>query len=232
VNLDEEDDEWFSDFLGTDSDIDFLPEAVEPASASASRKDVRRRKALIRWPPHGLDYGLDHYGSRSGEELPDQLVLPNVRIFVHSNLGNDDVTAPERIPENDDASEPEQAASIHEVGSDQSQTPTDGETTKPRQASRGPITDIRKSTTGETVLARQAAEMVSLMHHACFWGHPAGFGADRVKIVRVPSSKKPSPDETVATPAENQDSTDLGVENDVAKWFADILQAKKNEQGK
>jgi pimeloyl-ACP methyl ester carboxylesterase len=232
VNLDQEDDEWYSDFLGTDSDIDFLPEAVEPTSASGARKDVRRRKALIRWPPHGLDYSLDHFGSRSGEELPDQLVLPDVRIFVHSNLANDDATALERIPESDDASESEQAASLQEVESDQSQTSTDGEATKLRHSSRGPITDIRKSTTGETVLARQGAEMVSLMHHACFWGHPAGFGGDRVKIVRVPFLKEPSLGETIATQVESRDSVDLDVEIDAAKWFADILQIKQKEQVK
>ncbi|EDN10070.1 predicted protein [Histoplasma mississippiense (nom. inval.)] len=41
---------------------------------------------------------------------------------------------------------------------------------------------------GETILARQGAEMVSLMRNACFWGREKGYAEERVKAVSIPLS--------------------------------------------
>ncbi|RJE18782.1 hypothetical protein PHISCL_08883 [Aspergillus sclerotialis] len=70
-----------SDFVGNytpnaDMDQDVLP---DPADI---RKGMRRRKSLSRWPPFGLDFGLDPtYPSRKGVGRLE-MTLPWIRVFT------------------------------------------------------------------------------------------------------------------------------------------------------
>lgn len=62
--------------IDADMDSDALP---DPADI---RQGMRRRKSLSRWPPFGLDYGLDSdYPSRLGIGRLE-MVLPWVRVFT------------------------------------------------------------------------------------------------------------------------------------------------------
>lgn len=76
---DEEDANEFWDVYsssGADMDVDALP---DPADI---RKGMRRRKSLSRWPPFGLDYGLD--GAPPTKEGIGRLemALPWVRVYT------------------------------------------------------------------------------------------------------------------------------------------------------
>lgn len=64
---------------------------------------------------------------------------------------------------------------------------------------------------GETVLAQQAAEMVSVMRKACFWGRERGFAQDRVQMVSVESGSGDA------------------VERDVGGWFRDVFGMEDGE---
>lgn len=60
---------------------------------------------------------------------------------------------------------------------------------------------------GSTVLSQQGEEMVSVMRRACFWGREKGVGEQRVTLTRV-----------------NRE-----VEEEVGKWFGDVLDGKMDE---
>lgn len=257
-----EDEEWYSNLFATDPDVDMLPEGVESPQSPSSDKDVRRRKSLSRWPPYGLDYGLESYGLKTGPPLSDRLVLPDVRIFVHDDIAHDGLLDADAIlggqvisrspsrwettsyDESSSAAGQTQTESTTETPSESTTEtdtdPKDEDTGKPRRAPRGSLGDVSKSMAGDTVLARQGAEMVSLMHHACFWGHPSGFGEDRVRMVRVPhsaeqiadtsspsSSSSSSPGAPAAPAQSARDEEAMFTEKIAGKWFHHVFQEKK-----
>ncbi|KAJ5923241.1 hypothetical protein N7454_008486 [Penicillium verhagenii] len=56
---------------------------------------VRRRKALCRWPPHGLDYGLNNEPGIGPDHGIDRLevTLPWVRVFLNGPAGSTEIAA-------------------------------------------------------------------------------------------------------------------------------------------
>ncbi|KAL1960113.1 hypothetical protein VTO42DRAFT_285 [Malbranchea cinnamomea] len=232
----EEDDDWYSQTLADEAlDVDMVPEQVDEersrASTLSSRR-VRRRKVLARWPPHGLDYGLDAYSANPFSESPvsEKLVLPPVRIFVHGNPMHEDAPPTEAETEEDTL-----AATVERIKLDDHQhepsLPTaesDGKYAISKSR-RGSIADVAKSTTGETVLARQGAEMVSLMHNACFWDHPVGFAEQRVRLVQVPFptvEDKGAQKTTEPEPADNKEDV-YSIEKQAGEWFAEVLRPEE-----
>ena len=122
---------------------------------------VRRRKALSRWPPYGLDYGASGAGSSSRLGIGRlQITLPWVRIYARN-----------------DAAAHGRQMSVSGSGS--------------------------KS---ETVLARQADEMVSVMRRACFWARERGYGVERVQLIPVDS-----------------DVSSTAVEDSAGEWLQNLL---------
>ncbi|EEP76252.1 predicted protein [Uncinocarpus reesii 1704] len=159
-------------------------EATRNVSESA-KHFIRRRKTLARWPPVGSDYGaFSNTGYKNGAS--NTVVLPNVRIFVHSNL-----TPAEAHPHADSAdtlhSKLEKMAldSDSSAASENSEVPSTTNHQSRQSSPRGSLPDVKKIGE-ETVLAAQGAEMVELMRSACFWGREKGFGESRVKLIRVP----------------------------------------------
>lgn len=69
-------------------------EEEEERNASSDTPDdekvIRRLKSLLRWPPYGLDYGLDGSSASSSSQGIGQLQLrlPWVRLFARSDPGN------------------------------------------------------------------------------------------------------------------------------------------------
>ncbi|KAL1983013.1 hypothetical protein VTN96DRAFT_560 [Rasamsonia emersonii] len=161
-------------------DMFMLPdeEMAAASTATASAEDdeerpMRRRKALSRWPPYGLEDGVsapswENYGIRRLE-----VTLPWVRLFASGPAGGSSV----------------------EAGAESSPNSGGGETEgTPRR---------RRSSNERTVLARQAEEMVSVMRRACFWGREKGYGERRVELSWTPkmSSAGNEPEPKLKSPA-------------------------------
>jgi hypothetical protein len=117
---------------------------------------TRRRKALSRWPPYGLDYGLSGGNwSGPGDGIRRlEVCLPYVRIFAGEGV--------DLLVEGESRSE--------------------GQGSLSRKGGKG---NGKEESVGSTVLARQAEEMVSAMQRACFWGREKGFGERRVVLSRA-----------------------------------------------
>ncbi|GIK06974.1 hypothetical protein Aspvir_002627 [Aspergillus viridinutans] len=156
--------------LETDLLSDPDPDAksrIDPADASfgIQGRAIRRRKALSRWPPYGLDYGLSaspryHIYNQGIKRL--EMALPNIRLFV-------------RASENETETETEQPDSL------------------PASAGGGKRQGPRHSrkTQRRSILAHQADEMVDVMRRACFWGREKGYGESRVTLAQVASGRWP-----------------------------------------
>ena len=230
----EEEDAWYAELLADEEpDLDLHPEQVDEEAggrtSSAPLKTVRRRKVLARWPPFGLDYGLDSYGANPDAPVtdPKPLALPPVRIFVHGDVKSEGastaVQQEDQVAANLEATKLDDEAAVPALGSTAAEDANrsaerEQQTTKPRP--RGPIAEVAKSTTGETVLARQGAEMVSLMHHACFWGRPLAYGEERVQLVQGPST----------VPGEEVKEEDYWIERQAGEWFWGVLDDTGGEQ--
>ncbi|KAF3484353.1 uncharacterized protein GIQ15_03677 [Arthroderma uncinatum] len=158
-------------------------------------KPVRRRKVLSRWPPSGLDYGLEAYESQNRWVKREETVLPDVRIFVHDRdieaIGQkencDDVTSSVEEKEGDDLSAQMQAINLDECHTEHqhtSQRPQSGRGPQSSSRFRGSLRNIGRIS-GDTVLARQGKEIVSLMRNACFWGREKGAAERCVKLVPI-----------------------------------------------
>lgn len=75
--------------------------------------------------------------------------------------------------------------------------------------------DRKANNIQETVLARQADEMVSVMRRACFWGREAGHGEKRVRLTRLRSG------------ALTYDSADdLSVVTEAGEWLRTAIEGK------
>ncbi|KAF4151138.1 hypothetical protein CNMCM6936_001612 [Aspergillus lentulus] len=148
-----------------DSETDLLSDPdlnsksrIDPTDASISfqGRAIRRRKALSRWPPYGLDYGSSvspryHIYNQGIKRL--EMALPNIRLFIRAHENENEQPDP---------------------------VPASGGDGK-RQGPRHPRKPPRRS-----VLAQQADEMVDVMRRACFWGREKGYGESRVTLAQVP----------------------------------------------
>ncbi|KAI9372456.1 hypothetical protein BJX61DRAFT_533953 [Aspergillus egyptiacus] len=155
---------------------------------------VRRRKALSRWPPFGLDYGTSGPPRRYSHDPVEKLevTLPRVHIFT-----------PQGSEENRDAS----SASLDPHGGSETEN-------HPRKSS----STRRRRGRNETVLARQAAEMASAMCRACFWGRQMELAGERVTLSSVPGpsgSELDSPD--------GLGRVGDGITWSAAKWLGEML---------
>ncbi|KAL1877301.1 hypothetical protein Plec18167_004990 [Paecilomyces lecythidis] len=161
----------------------------------AEMRPVRRRKALSRWPPYGLDYGLSADSWMSPTLRRSEVILPWVRVYVPA----------------EDASEPEEVILDFEslgIG-DEPSTEHRGRRTRRHRW---------KPSAENTVLENQAMEMVSVMHRACFFGREKGFGQNRVKLVRIPAPGVSALDESL-----NPGCATKAVEEEAGRWLSGVL---------
>ncbi|KAK2806709.1 hypothetical protein FQN50_005703 [Emmonsiellopsis sp. PD_5] len=188
-----------------DLDLDLIP-APTPEELDIDQmvpeKPIRRRKALSRWPPYGLEYN-DRPGVKSSGLWGSKPNLPHVRIFVHSNfppeVGDEVPSLPpsegneangEAVPgytTNDDTNKRAEGETETPDKNTSGQEGLNGAAQSPPRPRRPRTQRIRSlEADGETVLARQGAEMVSLMRNACFWGREKGYGEKSVRVVTIP----------------------------------------------
>ncbi|KAL4933741.1 uncharacterized protein BDV17DRAFT_66815 [Aspergillus undulatus] len=143
-----------------------LSEDPEESKGQDHAPPTRRRKALSRWPPYGLDYGTDGPPERYSRQPIERLevTLPWVRLFTHTN---------------------EHAKEKTHSASTSSSSPSSEENELEHKPPG------RRRNQNDTVLFHQANEMVDVMRRACFWGKEKGFGEERVTLssVSIPSTK-------------------------------------------
>ncbi|KAG5294425.1 hypothetical protein I7I48_10931 [Histoplasma ohiense] len=197
-----------------DLDLDLIPppQLDLDSDSSDSEKPTRRRKALSRWPPYSLEYS-DRPGVESLGPWDGKPNLPHMQIFVHSNLPFEPV--PELARELRPKGKAEgEISSQSGNGTRNTLSSRAGDVFKKVGVSgefgSDPLTEEKAScfasptmlpprrprpsrkrtleADGETILARQGAEMVSLMRSACFWGREKGYAEERVKAVPIPLS--------------------------------------------
>ncbi|PGH01674.1 hypothetical protein GX51_05120 [Blastomyces parvus] len=254
-------------FQGLDLDLIPPPPPDLDSDITDLEKPVRRRKALSRWPPYGLEYN-DRPGVKSSGLWESKPNLPHVRIFVHSDFAFDPLSesppelAPEGKLEADNfttASQPRDGDHSHlasrssdvsgqveessELDSDARTEESASKSTSATARPRRPRTSRKRTleADGETILARQGAEMVSLMRNACFWGREKGYAEGRVKAVSIPLSssstvsvdlqevklEKPGNDREGAERCIHQLSS---VEEHAGRYFYDTLE--RDSKGK
>ncbi|KAL5048066.1 hypothetical protein BDW71DRAFT_178761 [Aspergillus fruticulosus] len=126
---------------------------------------ARRRKALSRWPPYGLDYGNSGPPGRHSRQPIKRLdvTLPWVRIFAFAEQGSKASTSTSTNHP------PTPISQVSEVES----APERKAPTK------------RRRTRNDTVLSHQATEMVDVMRRACFFGREKGLGEKRVTLSSI-----------------------------------------------
>ncbi|EAW06576.1 uncharacterized protein ACLA_082670 [Aspergillus clavatus NRRL 1] len=88
------------DFSTTPSDRNSDPEFAVEANIENERRPIRRRKALHRWPPYGLDYGVSgsSYSRAYNQGIKRlEVALPRINIFVgdDKNERGDPTPAPD-----------------------------------------------------------------------------------------------------------------------------------------
>ncbi|ODH45321.1 hypothetical protein ACO22_00199 [Paracoccidioides brasiliensis] len=249
-------------FQGLDPDL--VPPPVNlDSDPEMLENPVRRRKALSRWPPYGLEH-TERPGVKPAGLWSTKPNLPHVRIFVHSNLASGPELDP--APESDVdifantafsagdkkwwtvsnfgvgnlASQVEEQMEPDCGPSTEEDVPIPTSPSSCSQRSRIP----RKRTLeddGETVLARQGGEMVSLMRNACFWGRERGYAEERVRYVTIPLSSSSAlshdPSTTELGRRENGGNGTEGytsdfpsVEERAGRYFFDILERKPGKK--
>ncbi|KAL4882100.1 hypothetical protein BJY04DRAFT_217791 [Aspergillus karnatakaensis] len=170
---------------------------------------VRRRKALSRWPPYGLDYGSSGPRERYSREPVEKLEveLPWVRIFTpRSSVQGTTTTTPAEAGLEGIASEAETAE----------QPDTFGTRRK------------RKMHQPATVLAHQAAEMVDVMRRACFFGRERGVAEGRVTLAYSSPASGPGAGLVSVSEAADWDVTESERSpEEVAKVETDLVGAVK-----
>ncbi|OJD27457.1 hypothetical protein ACJ73_01147 [Blastomyces percursus] len=237
-----------------DLDLDLItPPPLDLDSNFADpEKPIRRRKALSRWPPYGLEYN-DRPGVKSVGLWGGKPNLPHVRIFVHSNFPFEPLSEspPELAPEGKveadiftTASQPGNgdrnpltsraggaSVQVEESREFDSDAGTEESTSKSISARpRRPRTP-RKGTLeadGETILARQGAEMVSLMRNACFWGREKGYAEEKVKAVSIPLSSS----STVSVGPQEDELDRRGNDRKGAESCIDQLSSVEEQAGR
>ncbi|OJD17199.1 hypothetical protein AJ78_02692 [Emergomyces pasteurianus Ep9510] len=250
-----------------DLDLDLIPPPPLDMDSDSTdpEKPVRRRKALSRWPPYGLEYN-DRPGAKSLGLWAGKPNLPHVRIFLHSNftfeleqesaseltsetnMNLETLTTAYETWGEDGSASDSRADDMSvdtegriEFGNDSSTEETGTKpvlsTTRPRR----PRTPRKRTleADGETILARQGAEMVSLMRNACFWGREKGYAEERVKAVTIPLSSSTGPQSPEGGGLERPEKSSKGaegfmdefpsVEEQAGRYFYDILSRENGE---
>ncbi|EED22039.1 conserved hypothetical protein [Talaromyces stipitatus ATCC 10500] len=154
----------------------------------------RRRKALSRWPPYGLDTGNDGGGRGFTKSTRLQINLPWMKFFA-------------RLGSNKDVPMPFQS-----LESVTNSNENDGPSPKHR-------TSRRSATENNSVLATQAKDMVSVMRRACFWGEDAGNGEERVTLRNVTRTTTADHNEQLQLTDPNY----LETVHESANWFKEMM---------
>lgn len=204
-------------------------------------RPIRRRKAISRWPPYGLDYqmsGERRIVSGAGASRTVKIELPWVRLFVHSNKPD-----PEQKNDPSGASEDSEITrGVEKLDLDASPSGETDSTPAPEGRNGGRRSRKRPTEAGlaeESVLAAQGVEMVSLLHAACFFGREKGFGEERAKLIRmpIPGEQDISPSEhdlrlndrngeAFSGTAESTATSEDSVAKQAGEWFREILGGK------
>ncbi|KMQ48085.1 Alpha/Beta hydrolase fold [Trichophyton rubrum] len=196
-------------------------------------KPVRKRKVLSRWPPSGLDYGLEAYEAQNRWVKREETVLPDVQIFVR----DEDLYA-EELENQDKATSLDgsintqmEALKLDGYSNGREMGQNSQSKSKPRATTRfrGSLRDIG-SINGNTVLARQGKEMVSLMRNVCFWGRKQEAAEQCVKLVPM----LPPDADHIAGSSGNETAYSAPnevrpVEVQAGHRFMEILQESKQE---
>ncbi|RHZ45995.1 uncharacterized protein CDV56_103477 [Aspergillus thermomutatus] len=89
----------------SETDLPRVPESkstVDPVDATIQGRTIRRRKALSRWPPYGLDYGSSaspHYHMHNYGIKRLEMALPKTRLFVRAREDEHADPAPAPAPD-------------------------------------------------------------------------------------------------------------------------------------
>jgi acetyl esterase/lipase len=192
-----------------DDEVTTSTESATDTSQDKSRP-MRRRKALSRWPPYGLDYGA------SGPSWADygirrlQVTLPWVRLFAR---GDASVTETEASASNE---------ANPDSGVDEVET-----TARKRRASAS-----CKGRSEGTIMSRQAEEMVSAMRRACFWGREKGYAERRVGLTWIPEAAADALSSSAEHELSTKESAGLkhpghtSLEEEAGQWFQEIMEGK------
>lgn len=157
------------------------------SSAEAITNDerpTRRRKALSRWPPFGLDFSTDSVLEAK---------LPWVKIFAQTDK------------------QPTTLALAPTAEASDAKTNPESESSSRKRRSKA------KDGLGDSVLAMQAKEMVSVMHRACFWGREKSYGEQRVTLGRLPRAIPVSADGSMSNDPQ------AAAINETGSWFNNVL---------
>lgn len=189
----EDDMDLWDIFMQVEDDI---PPSVENSTQEEERPS-RRRKALSRWPPYGLDHG--NASSRGFSKATRmQITLPYVKFFAR-------------------LSSTEESSALSHPGWNGAVTDVEGvEIARPKQRSRKSTAD------NNSVLGMQAKDMVSVMRRACFWGEEAGNGEERVTLRSLPQTAT-ADDDTVEQQHQLTDPDYLETVYETAYWFRELI---------
>ncbi|KAL4733166.1 hypothetical protein BDV11DRAFT_95420 [Aspergillus similis] len=171
------------------------------------RPPARRRKALSRWPPYGLDYGNSGPPERYSRQPIKRLdvTLPWVRIFTFADQQSKEST---RSSTNDSPNASIPTSQVSAVDD--------------TQGHKAPTK--RRRTRNDTVLSHQATEMVDVMRRACFFGRERGFSEKRVTLssLGVSSSDTSTPDAATSGP-EQPEYISGAIAMRTGGWLAEAL---------
>ena len=151
-------------------------------------EDEESHTQLIKWPPIGLVKCAPGMSSWNADIRRLQVSLPMVRIFARDT----------------DASECLDRANSFSFVKSRDLNP-DGQDPTPSSS----VEDQEPGNKQDTVLMRQAEEMVSLIRRACFWGREKGRERDKVTLVRGPPSLGTNASGNLART----------IEEEAAEWF-------------
>ncbi|KAL4761577.1 uncharacterized protein BDW70DRAFT_44317 [Aspergillus foveolatus] len=203
----EELDLWDPYELYDEIDLSNSKSSTLNSSGQEAHPPARRRKALSRWPPYGLDYGNSGPPERYSRQPIKRLdvTLPWVRIFTFADHQSKESTSSSAtvLPK---ASTP--TSQVSEVDGTQGQkAPT-----------------RRRRTRNDTVLSHQATEMVDVMRRACFIGKESGFAEKRVTLSSIGVSGSDTSTSGAATSASEQpEYLSEAIIMRTGSWLAETL---------
>ncbi|KAL4749963.1 hypothetical protein BDW72DRAFT_194320 [Aspergillus terricola var. indicus] len=171
------------------------------------RPPVRRRKALSRWPPYGLDYGSSGPPERYSRQPIKRLdvTLPWVRIFTFADSPSKESTSSST---NGSPKASILTSQVSEVNG--------------TQGHKAPTK--RRRTRNDTVLSHQATEMVDVMRRACFFGKERSFGEKRVTFSSIGvSSSDTFTSDTASSGPEQPEYVSEVITTRTGGWLAETL---------
>ncbi|KAL4814300.1 hypothetical protein BDW67DRAFT_186862 [Aspergillus spinulosporus] len=209
----EELDLWDPYELYDEIDLSNCKSSTLDSSGQEAQPPARRRKALSRWPPYGLDYGNSGPPERYSRQPIKRLdvTLPWIRIFTFADHQYKESTSESTSTSTNDS--PKASTPTSQVSE------VDGS-----QGHKAPIK--RRRTRNDTVLSHQATEMVDVMRRACFFGKERGFGEKRVTLssISVSSSDTSTSDTTTSGP-EQPEYVSEAITTRTGDWLAETLES-------